>query len=333
MKKTLTLLVVLAVLSSLVACNDNGIVGDVGNENLGDVGLNASIDDFDTTATVEETVLYNDNDVVITANELLYSAYNVKLSVTIENNSEKQLSFVSGSIGYSVNSVNGYMVEGGYVNCDIPGGESQTEEVSFNVSTLNSYGITKIADMEIGFQISDEDYNNVYTGPLQVKTSVFDSFDYTENHYQKIIKNGAFENEFDCKIKMFSDKELYNDFGISIISATVAINQDDEPILMLEVKNTNSDIINVSTNEVYLNDFLVYESMWSSDAINGGKSIVIPVSLQNLAEEYEGDVKDLEKLEKITFNFSVGENWYDSSNCKQISIELPNIKVSVEAED
>lgn len=325
MKKILILLAVLAVIGSLISCGDNEI--------LDNVGLKTSIDDFDTTATIQETVLYSDNDVVITANELLYSAFNVKLSVTIENNSEKQLSFVSGSMGYSVNSVNGYMVEGGYVNCDIAGGESQTEEVSFNISSLNSYGITKIADMEIGFQISDEDYNNIYTGPLQVKTSIFDSFDYTENYYQKIIKNGAFENEFDCKVKMFSDNELYNDFGISIISATVAINQDDEPLLMLEVKNTNSDIIHVSTNEVYLNDCLVYESMWSSDTINGGKSIVIPISLQNLAEKYEGDVKDLEKLKKITFNFSIGENWYNSSDSKQISIELPNVKVSVEADD
>lgn len=68
---------------------------------------------FDPTATLEETVLVDEDNVKITATGLKYTAYEVKVSLTIENNTDKSLSFRSGTMGYSCNSVNGYMVDAG----------------------------------------------------------------------------------------------------------------------------------------------------------------------------------------------------------------------------
>ena len=293
---------------------------------------NKTLDEFETKATLEKTVLYDNKDVVIIANELSYTAFSARLSVSIENNSDKELSFTCGSMGYNVNSVNGYMIEDGYLNCDISSGESKTEEIVFDYKSLKIYGITEIADLEIGFQISDEDYNSVYTGPLPVKTSINNSYDYDKNSYQNIIENGAFENEFECTVNMFSNDELYNKQGVSIASATVATNKNGEPVLLLEIQNASAGGVYVSTKEVYINEKLVYDYLWSSDTINSGKTFVKDISLLSLAEEYEGNIGDIENISKITFTFSVGENWYDSADSKQITIILPNVKVIVEAD-
>ena len=69
--------------------------------------------EFKKTATIDETVLVDENGVKITAKELVYGNYAVELTLIIENNSDKDLSFIANSIGYSCNSINGYMVPEG----------------------------------------------------------------------------------------------------------------------------------------------------------------------------------------------------------------------------
>ena len=50
---------------------------------------------FDPSATIEETVLVDESDIKITATGIKYTAYDVKLSLAIENNSDQDLSFYS----------------------------------------------------------------------------------------------------------------------------------------------------------------------------------------------------------------------------------------------
>lgn len=106
---------------------------------------------FDPTATMEETVLVDESNVKITATALKYTAYDVKLSLTIENNSDQDLSFYAGTLGYSCNSINGWMVDDGYLNADVPAGKKANESVEFDIDELVLLGITDIADLELGF--------------------------------------------------------------------------------------------------------------------------------------------------------------------------------------
>ncbi len=48
----------------------------------------------------------------------------IRLNLTIENNSDKDLSFTSGSMGYGCNAINGYMIQGGYMNADVSAGKN-----------------------------------------------------------------------------------------------------------------------------------------------------------------------------------------------------------------
>ena len=58
-----------------------------------------SVPSFDTTATIQETVLYEENGVKITATGLECSLSQVALDLTIENNSSQDLSFSSATTG------------------------------------------------------------------------------------------------------------------------------------------------------------------------------------------------------------------------------------------
>ena len=65
---------------------------------------------FQTGAGIEETVLVDQDGIRITATELTYTGNRPELHVRLENNTDETLKFISGSIGYNVNAVNGYMV-------------------------------------------------------------------------------------------------------------------------------------------------------------------------------------------------------------------------------
>ena len=200
------------------------------------------------------------------------------MALTIENNSGKDLSFISGSLGYSCNSINGYMVSEGYLNCDVADGKKANETISFSYSGLMLYGIDEIADIEIGFDISDEDYNHTYSGPRQVRTSAFDGYDYSEDRYQNAITDRATMNAYGYDITHFSQENLYNVNDITLLSSGVMVNQDGETSLLLELENRTEDMVYLSTSDIALNGLVVSSSTWSSTAINPGKRCIIVVS-------------------------------------------------------
>lgn len=310
MRKTLTLILAFILLFTLSAC-----------------GSKKSLDEFDTNATIEKVTIYNENNIKIIANELTYGNFSAKLSVTFENNTDEDLSFVCGSLGYSVNSVNGWMVNDGYLNCDVTAGQTATETISFNFNALNAYGITSIADIEVGFSIHDTEYNYTYTGPLQIKTSIADKYDYLTNHYQSVITNGAFENRFNCKINYFSDNKLYEKYNICINSVAVMTNSDGEPMVVLEISNNSNEQVYIEVEDIKLNDYSVYDSTWSSEDITANKKYIIYLSLTDLADKYEGDFTDISKIKNISFKFSIGEKWYEIYDSEKINISLPSITI------
>ena len=85
-----------------------------------DVTSEAKAVSFSGTGTIEDTVLVDEKNVRITADNLTYSAYQTTMDLLIENNSDQDLSVISGSIGYSCNAVNGYTVFSMYVNENLP---------------------------------------------------------------------------------------------------------------------------------------------------------------------------------------------------------------------
>ncbi len=175
---------------------------------------------FKKDQAIEETVLYELNDVKITATGLNYGDYNVELNVTLENHSDRDLTFLAGTMGYSCNAVNGWMIEDGWINEDVTAGGSVDTTVRFNTTELLFHGITEVADIQVGFEIEDADYNKIYTGPLTTTTPLAASYDYGNDIYRKAINSRALQLNYDYTIDAFAETEVYNEGGIRILVST-----------------------------------------------------------------------------------------------------------------
>lgn len=235
-------------------------------------------DMFDKTASIEETVMYEGDGLKITATGLTFSNYSVDLELLVENSSSKNLSVVSGSLSSSCNAVNGYMIEAGYLNCDVAAGKSTNASVSFGYEALMLYGINEVADIEVGFDISDEEYNHVYTGPCQVLTSSHDAHDYTVDTYPQTITSQAAMNTFGYEMTCFSEDSLYEQNGVKLLSSGIMVNQNGEALLLLELENTTDQQVYLTTSSIALNGLLAYSSDWSNNAINPGTRGFISVN-------------------------------------------------------
>lgn len=286
--KLMSVLLALTMLGTLTAC-----AGSAGNQQPSNSSTPASkapektnetLGLFNKNATLDESVMVDEGGVKITATGLTYTNYSVKLGLTIENNSGKDLSFISGSVGYSCNSVNGYMVEEGYLNCDVADGKKANDTIQFSYDTLMLYGIDEIADLEIGFDMADDDYNHTYSGPRQLKTSIYDSHDYETNHYQATIASQAAQNTYGYEMLHFSQDTVYEQNGVKVLSSGV-MRRDGVYMLLLELENTTDSMVYAVLSDLGLNGLKLSSSNEAGIGIYPGKCGIVNVRLSSVLNQ------------------------------------------------
>ena len=327
--KFLSMLLAVTLLATLAACSDPATPNTPAEESP---GKNSSSDNsgdqltqvdetlglFNVDATLEETVMVDEGGVKITATGLTYTDYSVDLDLTIENNSGKTLSFVSGSLGYSCNSINGYMVNDGYLNCDVSDGKKANDSISFNYDTLMLYGIDEIADMEIGFSMTDEEYNTIYSGPRQLKTSAYDTHNYSADHYQETITSRAAMSTYGYEMACFSNDALYDENGVKLLSSGIMKNGDGETVLLLELENTTDSMVYLSASDIGINGLVVNSSIWSNDAVNSGKRCIVEVLLSSVFDPAYWSVYGITDIGSVSL--SLGQRNEDGL---EIATEIP----------
>lgn len=292
--KFLAVLLAAALLAAATACGSNEKTGgtpETGSSASGSAPAsepapqdNEKMGQFQTTATLDETVLVDEDGVKITATGLTYTAYSADLALTIENNSGKDLSFTSGSLGYSCNSINGYMVDDGYLNCDVDNGKKANETIRFNCDALMIYGIREIADMEIGFAMTDDDYNSVYTGPRALTTSAAATHDDSIDCYQEAVTSPAAMNTYGYEMLCFGQDAAYDQNGVKQLSSGLIRNRNGDTALLLELENTTDSMVYVSASDIKINGLVVSSSVWSNSAINPGRRRVVDVQLSSVLD-------------------------------------------------
>lgn len=351
MKKAISILLVMLLLVSMTACGTPGNSTD--NDDPGKMPATDSQPTDDTTdkddddtpqisfeprgfnkgATIEETVLVDENGVKITATELTYGNYAAELTLVIENNSGKDLSFIANSVGYSCNSINGYMVPEGYLNCDVAAGKKANDSISISYDTLMLYGIFEIADIEIGFDISDDDYNHTYTGPRTILTTAADDYDYDTLVYRENIASKESQAEYDYSVPYFSNDTVYDESGLVIASQAVMENQDGESILLLEVVNNSDTAVGVSTTNIDINGLRVCDSTWSYDTINPGKTAIVDIDLSSVLEPEYWDVYGITEVGNVALkvSFKDGDN-KEVAAPAFLSIDIPGADASFSTE-
>ena len=341
MKKAISILLALLLLISMTACdtssnntdnNDSGntfvdsqpATDGAGADKNDDAQVTVNPREFNKSATIEETVLVDEYGVKITAKELTYGNYAAELTLVIENNSDKDLSFIANSVGYSCNSVNGYMVPDGYLNCDVAAGKKANDTISISYDTLMLYGIFEIADIEIGFDISDDNYNHTYTGPRTIQTTAVDSYNYKTPCYRENIAGKESQAEYDYSVPYFSADAVYEESGLVIASQAVMDNKDGDSILLLEIVNTTDEIVGVSTTNIDINGLRVCDSTWSYDSINPGKTAIVDIDLSSVLEPEYWEIYGIAEVGNVALKVSFKDG--DSNEVADpahISIDIP----------
>lgn len=274
-------------------------------------------------ATIEETVIYNDNDVRITANSLKYGGGSVYLNLTFENNSSKELEFIAESMGHSCNSVNRYMIENGYVNCKVPAGGTGTDEAAFRYDELSLYGFPGIAEIQIGFEVEDDDYNRFYTGPLTIKTSLADSYDFNTDTYRKTINNKALKTKFEFEVPYFSEDVIYSSAGFSIISELMMVNKDGDRVVMLEFANDTDSPAAIKLKDIKANDVMIYDGSYSYDTINPHTKALVSIRLDRIKDAEEWKALGIGDIKSVGFHLNIlSESENDLAEPMDVTIPL-----------
>lgn len=282
-----------------------------------------TIGNFAKDGTIQDTVLYDQNGVTIEATSLEYSNYDAELNITITNNSQSNYSFVAESLGYSVNSINGFMIEDGYMNCDVAAGQSASDTISFSYDELIMHGIDQIAEIQVGFDITDDDYNSVYTGPLQIKTNYYDLYDFSgeSSKYHEILNSKALKYTTNMTVDSFKDDKIYDSNGISIVSEGFITNKDGDRTLVLEVLNTSDSIVYFQTSNITLNGVTQYEGKWSYDCITPGKTALIDIGIDKVLDKADTEAEQIIDVDKVGMDIKVtNDSYYDVA--EPVSLEV-----------
>lgn len=256
-----------------------------------------------TAGTIQETVLLDQDGVKITATALTYTSYSAELSLLLENDSGQDLSFRANTMACACNSVNGYMVDDGYLNADVPSGKKAKETLSFSFSELFLLGITEIASLEVGFDIQDSGNDTfLRTEPLPLETSLAAGYDYGAPTYRESINGGVLSTLYDFTVDHFSEEVLFDQCGVRVVSQAVITNMDGEHGLFLEVENASQAPVSVAVQDFYLNGLLVEEGVWTRDRLSPGKRRVIPILYSNMLEGPIWDILGLKELGSLAFS-------------------------------
>ena len=289
------------------------------------------VKEFDTEASIEETEIYNKNDIIITAKDITYSKTYFDINFEFQNNSDEDYSFISGSVGYSCNSVNGLMTGSGYLNCDVAAGKKAKDHIRYYYDELLIYGIQEVADFEVGFDISDDDYNDIYTGPLEVRTSAYESYDYESDKFLSYFANENSTNLWNHKVDLFEETEIYNRNGIKSTAYCFATNKDQERILLLELINTTGKALKVVTSDLEIDGVILSSSTLSSVTVNPGKRCIVDVELDSAIDDNFYKELGIDSIGKLAVSVSQkNEEGKEVDKKKRIEINLSDSKTSID---
>lgn len=327
MKKITYLLLLLGLVICLSGCGSNNGTTSTNNPSTG------FLEPFNHEATIEKTVMIDEQGIIIMATGLEYNSYNVELLLTVENNTDQDIEVLSGNMGFPWNSVNGIMVSSGYLWTEVPAKETVEDSIAFSYNELEMTGINEIADIEIGLTISDEDYNDIIQDICRIETSLYDSHDYAANLYQKTINNAIIANKYEYTINDFRTDQIFNVSDVSIDSEAVITNKHGDTALFLEFNNNSKNDLYVHILDLTINDTYNYSYQWDSMNISSGKKAIMNISLSNLLEWMEEIETSPIKIEKLEFELEfIDDVTYQQLYSQHLELNLPNIDVAFETE-
>jgi hypothetical protein len=236
---------------------------------------------------IEEQVIYDENDIKITATGLEEGWMGTELKLLIENNSSQNITVQARNA-----NVNGYMVDT-MMSADVAAGKKANDELTFETTGLNECGIESIATMEFYFHIFDSDsWDEILdTDVITMNTSI------AETYTQTVDDSGDI---------------LVDSNGVKIVAK--GLSSDSSfwgPGVILYIENNSQQDITVQVRDVSVNGFMV-DSTMSEDVVVGKKAIsAVQFFSSDLEENSITDITEVELYFHI-FDLNSWETIFDS---------------------
>lgn len=291
MRKLITLLMTCIILLTMTGCSteksdkqDNSVSTDIPTYEA----------DF-TDVTIDETVLLDQNGVKITAKNIdMNGALGPEVNVLIENNSGKNLTIQAQNT-----AINGYMILAN-MSTEVADGKKANDSIIFSAASMDTAGITAIANLTMSFHIFTtdnwEDYLN--TDLISLDTSVA----------------GSYEQTYDD-----SGDVLYQDDSVKIISK--GLTENDSVFgtgVLLYIENNSDTPITVQSQNVSVND-LMLTPYFSADILPGMK-IVDTMTFGNTSLE-ENDITEIKNIE-LSFHIFNSDTWETLKDTDSIKLDF-----------
>ena len=315
------ILLIIVIILAIVLIPKNEGNNNLGTQKIDDVML----PEFNKTATADEKILYDQNNVKITFKGISYGSYSVDVNLEFENNNSETLDFISGSTGLCKNAINEFMITDAYLSTSVDAGETVTDSISFNYDSLRLFGIDEIAEITLNFHINasdwDSDFKDIYTDSLIIQTSLYDSYDFSNNsRFLDRITSKAIESKYNSKILQKDTTKNSIVENLDIVSMIRMENKDGEESIMLETANSCGKDVKLKISDIKFNDTMVYDYSWSTDDIINNKKGILDINLSSL--EDEDAAKNIGKIEKISFKVSILDSNYQEATSQEVTYEI-----------
>lgn len=283
-RKILAICFVLSLTAATVFSGCGSSSGSGSSKDISTVsGSDGNTEDSKEAVTVAEQVLYDANNVKITATGLSEddSWFGTSLTLLIENNSDQSLTIQARDA-----NVNGYMVNTS-MSANVAAGMKANDSLIFETSGLEECGIEQIATMEFSFTMLNSDtFETVFDSDMiTVNTSIAEGYTQTYDDSGNVLLDAN---------------------GIKIVGK--GLSTDDSfwgPGVILYIENNSDQNITVQTRDTSVNGFMVTSTI--SESVLVGKKAITAVQFYDTDLESNG-ITDITNV-NLSFHVFNTESW------------------------
>ncbi|MGM9973635.1 MAG: hypothetical protein ACI33K_06315 [Clostridiaceae bacterium] len=291
MKKLMAVLIVLLMSISLVACSspsDNDSQNNIGSEDIS----KENTPEKPKAATIEEQVLFDDQNIKITAKSLEVSGslFGPEIKLIIENNSTENITVQANHV-----SVNGIMVDNS-LSSDVAAGKKANDALTLYSSELELASIDTIKDIEFIFNIFNTDTWDTIV--LSDRINITTSAASYEQAYDDSGTVALDENGIKIVVKKIDSEESF--WGADVL---------------VYIENNREQDVTIQAQNVSVNGFMV-DPIFSSDVLAGKKAFdTITFMESDLTDNSITDITDIE-LSFHIFDLASWDTIFDSSTIR-----------------
>jgi hypothetical protein len=240
---------------------------------------------------IDSTVIYEGNNVVITATGIEKNGNGWNVNLLIENNSTSNLGF--NATAYAIN---GIMTGNNMfsMDCDVAAGKKANAALELEGTVLSEYGITDIRCLDALISAYDKDtYSDFNTGQLEIKTSL-----YNESH--DVIQGTTIFDSNGIKVDYLSNDGDEYKFGITNTTGSyIGFDFDDVTINDFTNSETDYDLY----DEVILNNSQLIATVKVKSDFKSANNIDTVNTIEwNMSVRAEDDYFKETKIGPIVYN-------------------------------